>query len=287
MSDIRVENISKIYDKKKALDNVSVTFEKGKIYGLLGRNGAGKSTLIKIMANRVFPSSGRVNIDGLNATENSAVSEILFMMSETSYYPNIKIKKLIKWTKSFYKGFDTQKAEELVKRFNVDPKKRFNKLSTGYKNIVKIIIALSMNCPYIVFDEPVVGLDATHREIFYKCLLTKYEEDNCTFIIATHLIEEVSGLVEHVVLIDDGKIFIDDSIEKVLQMGYSISGKADEISEYIKGKNVLDTEDIAGMKIAYIMGEPQESAISDSMSVTAINLQKLFVKITDRGNGNA
>ncbi len=282
MTAIRTQNLTKTYKDINALSNVSVNFEFGKIYGLLGRNGAGKSTLIKLITNRIFADSGEVFVNNILSTDNQKTRKFLFCMSEANYYPNLKVTALFKWTKEFYPDFDTQKALELSQKFEVNLKKKFNALSTGYKNIVKLIIALSLNCPYTIFDEPVVGLDVNHRELFYKLLLEKYEENECTIILATHLIEEIANLIEHVVLIDEGEILLDDNIENVLSLGYSVAGKAEEIENYTKNRNVLDIETVAGMKIAYIMGEVDYTSISENMTVSQLNLQKLFLKLTER-----
>ncbi len=282
MGEIRVQNLTKQYKDVKALDDVSLKFKFGKIYGLLGRNGAGKSTLIKLITNRIFADKGEILVNEIASSDNQKTRKFLFCMSEANYYPNLKVTALFKWTKEFYADFDMEKALELSEKFEVNIKKKFNALSTGYKNIVKLIIALSLNCEYTIFDEPVVGLDVNHRELFYKSLLEKYEKNECTLILATHLIEEIANLIEHVVLIDEGKILLDDNIENVLALGYSIAGRADEIDEYIKGKNVLDIEIIAGMKIAYILGDVVYDNEYDNMTISQLNLQKLFLKLTER-----
>ncbi len=282
MTGIKARNLTKTYKDITALDSINVNFEFGKIYGLLGRNGAGKSTLIKLITNRIFADNGDVFINDIPSTDNQKTRNFLFCMSEANYYPNLKVTALFKWTKEFYPDFDMERALELSEKFEVNLKKKFNALSTGYKNIVKLIIALSLNCAYTIFDEPVVGLDVNHRELFYKSLLEKYEKSECTLILATHLIEEIANLIEHVVLIDEGKILLDDNIESVLSSGYSIAGKDDEINEYIKDKHILDVEEIAGMKIAYILGDVASSIIPDNMTISQLNLQKLFLKLTER-----
>lgn len=124
-------------------------------------------------------------------------------MSEADLYDrDLKVKDHFKWTNRFYTDFDLEKAFELSQKFNLDTNKRFKALSKGYQSIFKLIIALSLNVPYVIFDEPVLGLDANHRELFYSLLLKEFENNERTLIIATHLIEEVSNIIEEVVLID-------------------------------------------------------------------------------------
>lgn len=286
MNAIQIKNITKRYKDVTALDDVSFSFEFGKIYGFLGRNGAGKTTLINIIANRIFADQGEILIDGIPAKENMGVHEKIFCMSEADLYDrDLKVKDHFKWTNRFYTDFDLKKAFELSKKFNLDTNKRFKALSKGYQSIFKLIIALSLNVPYVIFDEPVLGLDANHRELFYSLLLKEFENNERTLIIATHLIEEVSNIIEEVVLIDKGKILVQETVEELLEKGYSVSGAAQEVDHYCVGRNVIGYDELGGLKVAYILGEktvlPQES----NLQITAMNLQKLFVKMTEKGCG--
>lgn len=283
MNAIQIKNITKSYNDIKALDNVSFSFEFGKIYGFLGRNGAGKSTLINIIANRVFADKGDILIDDITAKENIAVQEKIFCMSEADLYDkDLKIKEHFKWINRFYETFDMNKAIEISEKFNLNTNKKFKALSKGYQSIFKLTVALSLNVPYIIFDEPVLGLDANHRELFYNLLLKEYENDERTFIIATHLIEEVANIVEEVVLIDEGKMLLQANVGTLLETGYSVSGVAQEVDNYCVDKNVIGYDELGGLKIAYILGGKTITKNSN-LQISTMNLQKLFVKLTEKG----
>jgi ABC-2 type transport system ATP-binding protein len=282
MNEIRIEHITKKFKKNVALDDISLNFEYGKIYGFLGRNGAGKSTLINIISNRIFPDKGCVTIDGETATENASAQNKIFCMSEKDMYPkSLKIENIFKLTNEFYDCFDTEKALRYAKEFGLDINKKVSALSTGYGSIFKLIITLSLNLPYIFLDEPVLGLDANHRELFYKLLLKDYEDNQRTIIIATHLIEEVANLIEDVVIIDKGKLIMQTSVEELYKKGYSISGLADEVDKYCNGKNVIGFDTLGALKVAYIIGTADKAQINDRLSVSTVNLQKLFIKLTE------
>lgn len=281
MNAIQIKNITKKYKDVTVLDNVSFSFEFGKIYGFLGRNGAGKSTLINIISNRIFAEKGEILIDDIPAKENMDVHEKLFCMSETDLYDrDLKVKEHFKWTSHFYDSFDLKQAFELAEKFHLDVNKRFRALSKGYQSIFKLIIALSVNVPYVIFDEPVLGLDANHRELFYHLLLEEFEKNERTFIIATHLIEEVAGIIEEVVFIDHGKILLQESVESLLEKGYSISGMSQEVNRYCEHKNVIGSEELGSLKIAYILGKKDPLPQGSNLQISAMNLQKLFVKLT-------
>ncbi len=286
MRAIEIKNVSRSYKDVKALQSVSLSFELGKIYGLLGRNGAGKSTLINIIAGRIFADEGSVYVDGIPARENMAVHEKLFCMSEADLYDrDLKVKEHFKWSSIFYDSFDLEKAVDYAKRFGLDVNKRFKALSKGYQSIFKLVIALALDVPYVIFDEPVLGLDANHRELFYELLLREFEAGERSFIIATHLIEEVAGLIEEVVLIDKGRVLFQESVESLLERGYSVSGLAAEVEDYCRGKNVIAQDELGSLKVAYIMGAREELPPDSRLQLASMNLQKLFVKITGKDGG--
>lgn len=284
MNEIQIKNITKKYNDLTALDNVSFSFEFGKIYGLLGRNGAGKSTLINIIANRIFADNGTILIDDIPAKENMQVHEKIFCMSEADLYDkDLKIKEHFKWIDRFYDCFDLNKALTIAEKFELDINKKFRSLSKGYQSIFKLTAALSLNVPYVIFDEPVLGLDANHRELFYDLLLQDYENNERTIIVATHLIEEVANIIEEVVLIDHGQIILQDTVENLLETGYSVSGIAQEVDRYCSGKNVIGYDELGGMKIAYVLDEKTSFPQNSSLHFSSVNLQKLFVKLTEKG----
>lgn len=284
MQGIQIKNITKKYNGLTALDNVSFSFEFGKIYGFLGRNGAGKSTLINVIANRIFADEGTVLVDDVPARENMKVQEKIFCMSETDLYDkDLKIKEHFKWINRFYDSFNINKALEISEKFDLDTDKRSKALSKGYQSIFKLTVALSLNVPYVIFDEPVLGLDANHRELFYDLLLKDYEDGERTIIIATHLIEEVANIIEEVVLIDKGKILLQESVERLLETGYSISGITKEVDDYCIDKNVIGYDELGSLKIAYVLGEKTPLPENSNLQISAMNLQKLFVKLTEKG----
>lgn len=285
MNAIQIKNITKTYKDVTALDDVSFSIEFGKIYGFLGRNGAGKSTLINIIANRIFADTGEILVDDLSVKENMAVHEKIFCMSEADLYDtNLKIKDHFKWINRFYTSFNIQKAFATAEKFDLNTNKKFKALSKGYQSIFKLTVALALDVPYVIFDEPVLGLDANHREMFYDLLLKDYENSERTIIIATHLIEEVANIIEEVILIDKGKVLLQQDVETLLETGYSVSGLAQEVDTYCKDKNMIGYDELGNLKVAYILGEKTSVPQGTSLQISNMNLQKLFVKLTEKGS---
>lgn len=280
---IVVENVSKQFGKVQALRDVSLTLEEGKIYGLLGRNGAGKSTLLNILTERIFPDGGRVTVDGEPIHNNDSALSKMYLMSEQDCYPeSMKVREAFRWTKEFYPTFDQDFAWNLAGAFELPLGSKVNKLSTGYSSIFKLIVALSVNVPYVLLDEPVLGLDANHRDLFYKTLLARYVEHPATVVISTHLIEEVSSLIEDLVIIHKGEVLRRGSREEFLSQGYTVSGPRGLVEEYLKGKEVLGADVLGGLESAYVLGKADRRTLPQGLELSGLDLQKMFVLMTGK-----
>lgn len=282
MTGIEVVNISKRFKDTVALDHVNLFFEEEKIYGLLGRNGAGKSTLLNVISNRIFPDEGKVLMNGMPVRENDQALEQIYLMSEKTLYPeSMKIKEIFKWSKEFYKNFDIDFAMNMAEQFRLDVKKKVKGLSTGYTSIFKNVIALSVNVPFVFLDEPVLGLDANHRELFYRILIEKYSENPFTAVISTHLIEEVSSVIEDIVIIKNGQVIRSETREDLLGRGYTVSGNGVLVDKYLRGKEVIGSDVLGGLKTAYVIGRPDRANLPDGLEITGLDLQKLFIQLTN------
>lgn len=284
MRKIEVRNISKRYGQVRAVDGVTLTFEEGKIYGLLGRNGAGKSTLLGMISNRVFADDGEVLIAGESAFENDRAQANVYVMSEKDYYPgSMRVKDVFRWTNAFYQGaLRMELALKLCDLFALDPQKKVKQLSTGYGSIYKIITALSLTVPFLLLDEPVLGLDAYHRDLLYKVMLENYAELPRTIVISTHLIEEVSSLLEEVIIIKSGKIVEQAPIERLLASGYTVTGPAAIVDAYMRDKNKIGEDTLGGVKAAYALGTPDRDNVPAQLEISRIDLQKLFIQLTNQ-----
>ena len=289
MSNIELRNVNKSFKDKEVIKNISLKINGGKIYGLLGRNGVGKTTLLRLINNREVLTSGEILIDGENVYENQEALSKIYLMEEKNYFEeDMKISKIFKWTKEFYKNFNIDYALNLSKKFNLDINKKIKELSTGYSSILKIILALSSGAEILCFDEPVLGLDVNYRELFYKELLKFYEKTEKTIIIATHLIEEIANIIEEVIILKDGQVIKSGEVEKILSSVYSITGKSDVVKEYlreyVKKDDVVSIEEMASFEKVIILGEKDLSKIKTlGLNLEKVELQKLFISLTNKG----
>jgi ABC-2 type transport system ATP-binding protein len=286
MSTIEIKNVSKNFGKTNALKNVSMIFEADKIYGLLGRNGAGKTTLINIITNKIFANTGAVLIDNESANENDRAQAKIYCMTEKNVHPfDMKAKDGFRWAYEFNPKFDTEYAYKLSEKFKLDTGKKIKSLSSGYSSIFKLILTLASGLPIIIFDEPVLGMDAVHRELFYRELIAYYSEHPKMVIIATHLIDEVAELLEQVVILKNGELILAEPVESVLQLAYSVSGDSVSVDKYTQGKKVIREEKIGKYKVATIYQERDHNHKSQvtelGLEVTPARLQEVFISLTN------
>ena len=280
MRGIELKNLTKHYKDTKALEDVTLTIEYGKIYGLLGRNGAGKSTMVNLISNRIFPTSGEIFVDGEPSIENDSALRKIFTMSEHNLLPvDKKFKDAVKIVSMFYPDFDKDYAFRLAQMFELDVKKKLMSLSTGYSSIAKLIIALASGADYIFFDEPVLGLDANHRELFYRLLIERYAETGSTFIISTHLIDECANLIEKAIIIDKGRLVTADDTERIMENSYTVTGPAELVDKYTAGKTVVGSDTVGGIRSAYVKGKPEN--VPQGLEISKASLQSLFIQMTN------
>lgn len=280
---IEIKGVTKRYQEVTALEDVTLTLSENRIYGLLGRNGAGKTTLLNTITNRIFPDAGTVTIGGEQALENDRAQKQIYMMSEKGYYPDsMRVEDVFRWTNIFYDGaLDIGYAKGLCEQFSLSPRKRVRQLSTGYSSIYKIITALALNVPFLLLDEPVLGLDANHRDLLYRLMLENYARMPRTIVLSTHLIEEVSRLIEEVIIIKDGRIIRQMESEALMRSVYAVSGPQGAVDDFARGRTIVGQEALGGLKTVYIAGTP-EGELPASLELSQPDLQKLFIQLTNQ-----
>ncbi|MFQ9706524.1 MAG: ATP-binding cassette domain-containing protein [Limosilactobacillus pontis] len=288
MEQLSISHISKKFGRQLVLDDVSFTLAPAKIYGLLGRNGAGKSTLLNIITNRIFPTAGTVKLGTEDANNNDDVLGRMFLMSEANLYPKrTSIRRTFDLANEAYGQFNYQTAARQLREFGLNDQQHINDLSTGQQTIAKLVLALNVDADYILMDEPVLGLDATHRDIFYKELLKSYQAKPRTFVLSTHLISEIAQLVEHVIIIDQHKVIADDQVQHLLDRAYTVSGPAKLVDEYTAGLRVLASEDLGNIRTAYLLDDlDDQRTIPDQVKLGHYDLQHLFIYLTNGGERN-
>jgi ABC-2 type transport system ATP-binding protein len=284
---IEVQNLSKRYKDKRALDNVSLSVEGGAIYGLLGRNGAGKTTLMSILTAQNFESSGTVKVFGEHPYENAHVlSRICFVRESQKYPDDAYPKHAFTAARLFFQNWDQALADELIAEFQLPMKTTIKKLSRGQLSAVGVIIGLASRAEITFFDEPYLGLDAVARQIFYDRLVEDYAEHPRTIILSSHLIDEVSNLIEKVIVIDNGQILLNEDTDAVRDRAVTVIGDAAKVDAWSAGRDVLHREALGRVASATVLGaltdEDRSGIAASGLDLAPVSLQQLVVRLTQK-----
>ena len=240
---IELKNVTKSYGTKVALRNVNLTFPQGEIVGLFGENGAGKTTMMKCILGFI-PYKGTVTLDGRPITKKN-IARLSFATAEHSYFPNLTAKAHAEFYAEHFPKFSHKRFEGLMEFFALPMYRAIGSFSTGQKNQFEVILALSQGADYIFMDEPFAGNDIFNREDFYKVLLGILEPHE-TVILSTHLIEEVSGFIGRAVLIREGEIVGDKSMDELEDEGKDLMTYIKETYRYRPDRVSRALSDLTG-----------------------------------------
>ncbi|MET0864233.1 MAG: ABC transporter ATP-binding protein [Nakamurella sp.] len=279
---VQVDHVTRRYRGMTALDDVTTSLQANTITGLLGRNGAGKSTLMRIITGQEFVSSGTVRVDGQNPLENDAVLGRMMFVKESQVYPDIKVKRALEAASWFYPNWDAELAGQLMEDFALPEKRAVKKLSRGMHSAVGIVIGMAARAEITLFDEPYLGLDAVARQIFYDRLLADYAERPRTVLLSTHLIDEVANLLEHVIVIDKGRIVVDEDADDLRGRAVNVTGGSAAVDEFIAQRKVLNRQGIGSLATATITGPLDDLAVARArelhLELGPVSLQEFVIR---------
>jgi len=289
---IEVSNLTKRYRDLVAVDDVSFTIQKDTIHGLLGRNGAGKTTVMSILTAQNFATSGSVRVFGEEPYENARVLSRMCFVRESQKYPDdAKPTHAFRSARLFFPNWDQELAERLIADFQLPINRRIKKLSRGQLSSVGVIIGLASRAEITFFDEPYLGLDAVARQIFYDRLLEDYSERPRTVILSSHLIDEVSNLLERVLVIDQGRILMDDSTDAVRGRASTIVGDATAVESFIEGREVIHRESLGRVSSVTVLGSltarDRARLGSVGLEVAPVSLQQLVIRLAQHAEADA
>ena len=242
---LEIQNLTKYYGKVKGVENLSLKLEEGEIFGFIGPNGAGKSTTIRSIMNLINKTSGKVLIgnEEFNKDNIKLKEKIGYLPSEIYLYDDLTVKEMLDYHESFYKKNIHNRRIELVKRLELDEKKKIEDLSLGNLKKLGIILAFMHEPKLLILDEPTSGLDPIMQNVFYDLLKEEKEKGNTVFY-STHILNEVSKICDRVGIIKEGKLIkverIEDLFKKSLTIVTITSEQSKEIKEDLKVNVILE-----------------------------------------------
>lgn len=223
---IKVDNISKSYYDKVAIEGISLTVVPGQIQGLVGDNGAGKTTLIKCMAGIYKPEKGRIIFSGIGSDEQTMENEgiynnpglkekIGYVSDNNEYIGRYTIKKMLKVYETYFPRFDRDKFERLNQDFKLDLSSKVESLSKGQKMRLGFMLELAKKPEYLLLDEPTSGLDPVAKKTFLERLVEEVEKENIGVLISSHNLNDLEKLCDTITILDKGKVVNESGLDEL------------------------------------------------------------------------
>jgi len=281
---VEAECLIKRFGNLTAIDRISFSLEAGKIYGLLGRNGSGKTTLLRLLTAQLFATSGILLIFGEKPYENRRVlSQICFMKENQKYPRRWRVGDVLGMAASFFPRWDANYASALSKDFQLPLAQKVRALSRGMLSAMGIVVGLASRAPLSIFDEP-LGLDVVARSLFYERLLADYVEHPRTILLSTHLIDEVSRLLEYVLVLGQGRLIIDEEAEALRSCAFMVTGSVSQVATFTEGRRLLGGEQFGALVSAVLLGNAdageRKQAAALGLELTPVSLQQLIIHLT-------
>ena len=210
---LEFKNITKKYDNKTAVDDITLSIPRGSIVGLLGPNGSGKTTMLKLATGLLQPTKGEVFACGLKPGAES--KDLVAYQSDKVYLNDwMNVKDLMNMLDDFYTNFNRDKALDMLKSLNINPNDKLKEMSKGTKEKVQLITTMCRDVQLYLLDEPIGGVDPAARDYILNTIISNYQE-NATVIISTHLIADVEPVLNHILFLKEGHIVRQGDVDDI------------------------------------------------------------------------
>lgn len=279
---IELNGVTKRYGRETVLKDVTLTIDEPGIYCLLGRNGAGKTTLLKSIAGCQNVTSGSIRVDGREISTAALSTGVSYIENFARHF-NLPVARLLSIAAEVSPDYDYEFAREMMERFELDGRKRFRHLSLGMKTMVSTIICLASGRSAVLLDEPVLGFDAIMRAEFYDMLAESFERRARIIVVSTHIIEEIAGTIQKLIVIDKGRIRFFDTLQAVSAKAFSVSGMQSAVEAATAGLNVIGQETVGALMTRFIFDTPPEG--TGSLEVRPLTLQEFFIRLVGYRGG--
>ncbi|MCH4148297.1 MAG: ABC transporter ATP-binding protein [Prevotella sp.] len=267
---LEVENVTFSYSDKShpVFKDISLSLSEGNIYGLLGKNGMGKSTLLYLMSGLLRPQKGRVEFLGKPVVRhNSLVLQELYIVPEEFDFPQLNLEQIVAMHADFYPHFSKEVFLQCLSDLDLKSNSKLKNLSMGQKKKVKVSLALASGASLLLMDEPTNGLDISSKSLFRKAIAT-YLGEQSTLIIATHQVHDVESMLEHLIILDEGKVLMNEAVgDLTKKYCFSFSQAQEKYSDAIYSEPSLQGNAVIRKRT------PQDEE-------TALNLELLFNAVT-------
>lgn len=214
---IETHNLGQRFGNTWAVQGLDLQVPRGSVFGLLGENGSGKSTTIQMLMGLLPPSEGSAEVLGFDpVTDDVAVkSHVGYVAEHHGFYENMRVQDLIAMIAAYHSTWNNTVRSELQQEFSLPDRARISDLSKGMRAKLALLMALAFEPDMLILDEPAGGLDPAARRNFIETILSRYQETGKTILLSSHLLNEFSGLLDHVAFLRDGKIDFVSPLEQL------------------------------------------------------------------------
>jgi ABC-2 type transport system ATP-binding protein len=212
---VKINDLIFGYGQQGLFKGINLEFQPGRIYGFLGKNGAGKTSLFKIICGLLLPQQGTSFVlEHSSAARLPAMLENIFLVPEAFYLPAVSLQTYVDLYAPFYPRFDRNLFAGMLKELELIGNPKLTALSYGQKKKFLLAFGMAANCPVLLLDEPTNGLDIPSKRVLRKQLAAILSPDK-TIIIATHQVKEIENVFDSLVIIEQGKILLDSTLDKI------------------------------------------------------------------------
>ncbi len=287
---IEANNVTKRFNDITAVDDVTLSIEEGKVFGLIGTNGAGKSTFLRMLSGVLKQDEGNIEIDDLKVYENPACKEKFFFISDEAYFfLNATPDEMMRFYSKWYPSYDKTRYEKLMDNFGLDRRRKINTFSKGMKKQLSIILGLSAKTKYIFCDETFDGLDPVMRQAVKSLFASDMAERDFTPIIASHNLRELEDICDTVGLLHKGGMLMSEDLDDVkgdvhkIQVVFPSDTDSDSLLDELR---ILEKEKRGSLLTLIVRG--QEREIKDRLSEgnpvfmesLPLSLEEIFITST-------
>jgi ABC-2 type transport system ATP-binding protein len=279
---------------EKVFNDITLSIKSGAITGLVGRNGQGKTTLMKMLAGKFEADSGNISITIDSEEKNpardiEAANEIVYVTDKSSDDKALKLSGIIEEFAIMYENFDMDFAKKLLTIFDIDLKKKIKKISKGQECLFNFACAMATRAAITILDEPVAGVDAINRKKVYDIILRDYMEHPRTIIISSHMLGEMETILSEIVMIGSKSVLFQGEIEEMKKKAFRVSGEAEKVDNFIRGKEVLFHQNnmLESMAVVEETYDEQlaKQAAELELTVTSLTAEEYYVYATGNHSG--
>ncbi|MEZ5231191.1 MAG: ABC transporter ATP-binding protein [Acidimicrobiales bacterium] len=291
---VRCEGLVKTFGTTRALDGLELEVRTGEVHGFLGPNGAGKTVTMRILLGLLRPDTGRATLLGGDPWADAVAlhRRLAYVPGDTNLWPNLTGGEIIDLLGRLRGGLDPARRDELIDRFDLDPRKKARAYSKGNRQKVALVAALAARPELLILDEPTAGLDPLMEAVFQDCVLDAVAE-GCTVLLSSHILAEVEKVCDRVTIIRKGRAVRSGSLDELRVLARTTisveladgAGAADLVARW-PGVHAVRVD---GVRLGFEVDQPDLGAVVERLAALGIRaleshpptLEELFLRQYD------